>query len=95
MEVHEISWTERRCEIGFWILGEYEGQGYISEALETVENALFKIGLNRLEIRCSSSNERSARVPRRNGYSLECGATMESPESDTFIFVKNGPKNTI
>jgi ribosomal-protein-serine acetyltransferase len=101
VEAHEISWRESRCEIGYWILGRFEGQGYISEALEVLEPALFKLGLHRLEIRCSPANERSAKVPRRNGYRLEPGSSLhsslhtssESQTSDALVFVKNKPKN--
>jgi len=96
MDVHEISWEERRCEIGFWVLGEQEGKGYISEALGVLEQALFKIGLNRLEIRCSSNNEKSAGVPRRNGYTLEKTLNLHTLEQgsfqDTLVFAKIKPK---
>lgn len=66
--VHSISWNDRRCEIGYWILGEYEGQGYISESVRTIEQHLFNQGFHRIEIRCSSTNEKSASVPIACGY---------------------------
>jgi ribosomal-protein-serine acetyltransferase len=92
MDVHEISWTERRCEIGFWVLGEQEGKGYISEALSVLEQALFDVGFNRLEIRCSSLNTKSAKVPKRNGYVLEGTLRKHTLEQgkfrDTLILAK-------
>lgn len=30
-----------RCEIGYWIFGDYEGQGLVSDALRTIEKHLF------------------------------------------------------
>ena len=66
--VHHIVWAHARCELGYWILGQYEGRGYISEAVQGLASLLFSKGFNRIEIRCSSLNLRSAAVPRRLGY---------------------------
>lgn len=89
--IHTISWVNDKCEIGYWLLGEFEGQGYMSEALGLIEQELFELGFNRIEIRCNSKNERSAAVPRRNGYRLETiirrdGALEEC--RDTLVFAK-------
>jgi RimJ/RimL family protein N-acetyltransferase len=69
--IHTISWAHNRCEIGYWILGEYEGKGYVSEAVLLLEKTLMKVGFNRIEIRCESANARSASVPKNNGYQLD------------------------
>ena len=66
--LHTIAWPHNRGEIGYWILGKFEGQGFISEAVSFLEKESFSIGFHRLEIRCSSHNARSASVPRRLGY---------------------------
>lgn len=90
--VHSIAWQHDRCEIGYWILGDFEGQGFMSEAVRGLEDTLFKLGFNRVEIHCSSENTRSAHIPRANGYRLECVQRQDSIENgqyrDTMIFAK-------
>lgn len=90
--VHSISWEHRRCELGYWILGRFEGQGFVSEAVRALERVLFEMGFHRIEIHCSSSNLKSAAVPRRCGYRLEGVLRDASIESgkyrDTQVFAK-------
>lgn len=69
--VHSINWDREHCEIGYWISSEFEGAGYVSEALAAVEDVVFQIGFHRIEIRCSANNLRSAKVARNNGYALD------------------------
>jgi len=82
--VHSINWDSSCCEIGYWILGEHEGQGYISDAVKLLEEYLFKVGFNRVEIRCSDLNEKSAGVPKRLGYTLEGILRKDSFEMGAF-----------
>ena len=90
--VHEIKWEFDRCEIGYWISGEHEGQGYMSEALRTLEKHLFDMGFHRIEVRCSSRNERSANVPKACGYKLDGILREDSIEHEqyrsTLVFSK-------
>jgi len=90
--VHTIEWRHHRCEIGYWILGAFEGQGFMSEAVRLLEKVLFDMGFNRVEIHCSSTNQRSANVPRSNGYTLEGIHKQDAIENghyrDTLVFAK-------
>jgi RimJ/RimL family protein N-acetyltransferase len=90
--VHTISWEHRRCEIGYWILGRFEGQGYMSEAVGALEREVFGLGFHRIEIHCSSRNQRSAAVPRRCKYRLEGTLRHDRIElgafTDTYVFAK-------
>ncbi len=90
--VHTIVWEHGRCEIGYWLLGDFEGRGYMSEAVLALEQACFLHGFHRVEIRCSSQNLRSARVPRRCGYTLEACLREDAWENhqwrDTLVFSK-------
>ena len=90
--VHTLAWGHDRCELGYWVLGAYEGQGYISDAVKTLEAELFSSGFNRIEIHCSSANAKSASVPRRNAYLLEGTLRQDAVERgqyrDTYIFGK-------
>lgn len=66
--VHSISWENDLAEIGYWITGRNKGKGFVSEAVSILEKELFKVGFNRVQIRCDSRNERSGSVPKRCGY---------------------------
>ena len=90
--VHSIAWQHDRCEFGYWILGDFEGQGYVSEAVGVLEKAIFNLGFNRIEIRCASTNSHSANIPRRNGYHLDGTLRQDAIENgqyrDTLVFAK-------
>ncbi len=90
--VHTISWEHQRCELGYWILGQFEGQGYMSESVQALHNAAFEVGFHRVEIRCSSSNLKSASVPERLGYHLDGVLRQQAIEQgqyrDTMVFSK-------
>lgn len=90
--VHSISWPNNRCELGYWIIEDYEGKGFVTDAIRGIEEIAFNLGFNRLEIRCSSLNKRSASLPTRLGYRLEGLLYQDSIERgiyrDTLIFAK-------
>lgn len=90
--LHSIRWEFDRCEVGYWILGDFEGQGYMSEALRILEAHAFELGFHRIEVRCSSINQRSASVPIACGYLFDGVLKENSIEQekyrDTFIFSK-------
>lgn len=90
--VVRIAWPHKRCEIGYWIFSQFEGYGYVSEAVDQLENVLFRTGFNRIEIRCASHNSRLANIPRNKGYHLD-GRLVENEffkgkPHDTLIFSK-------
>ncbi len=100
--IHSIRWEFDRCEVGYWILGDFEGLGYISDALRTLEFHLFDLGFHRIEVRCSSINQRSASVPIACGYFYDGVLKENSIEQkkfrDTYIFsklIQNYKKNHI
>ena len=69
--VHHLRWAHGGAEIGYWIGGEHEGRGLVTDAVRTAQTALFGLGIQRIEIRCDSLNVRSQSIPRRLGYTLE------------------------
>ena len=91
--VHTINWMTATGEIGYWILGAHEGQGFVSEACARLTELCFERGFHRVEIRCDPENARSARVPRRLGFRLE-GCLRENAVNqygqhhDTLVFSK-------
>ena len=81
------------CELGYWIREASLGQGYISEAIQSLEKILFEIGFKRIEIRCSSANERTQKVARQNQYVLDHVLPKErivrGKHQDELVFVKS------
>ncbi|MCK9225237.1 MAG: GNAT family N-acetyltransferase [Candidatus Muirbacterium halophilum] len=86
--IHSINWECSRAEIGYWILSDFESNGFISEALIFIEKVLFGSGFNKIEIRCDSNNQKSSSVPKRNNYKLD-GVLREN------AFYKNKFVNTM
>lgn len=84
IDVHAISWENKRAEIGYWIAQDFEGRGYIHEACRRLEEYLFTVGFNRIEIRCNSLNTRSSNIPRRLGYKLEGELREDAVENGHF-----------
>lgn len=69
--IHTINWDDNNCEIGYWILGDFEGFGYMTEAVKILQDHCLEIGFHRIQIRCSDLNHRSEGVPKRLGYFYE------------------------
>jgi RimJ/RimL family protein N-acetyltransferase len=69
---HNIDWAVPALEIGYWIIPDAEGQGYVTEAVGLLTDfALEEFGTNRIAIHCDPRNERSRRVAERLGYQFE------------------------
>ncbi len=69
---NRLDWKARVCEIGYWIDHRQEGKGIVSKACRAmIDYAFDDLEMNRVEIRCSAENSRSAAVPERLGFKLE------------------------
>jgi ribosomal-protein-serine acetyltransferase len=96
--VHHLRWAHGCCELGYWIGGAFEGQGYVTEAVMLVEQAMFDAGMHRIEIRCDPRNLRSVAVAERLGYTLE--GTLrdqlwrDGGWRDTMVFAKLAAEST-
>lgn len=67
-----ISRRDFSAETGYWLKTSALKQGYVSEALNVLENELFADGgLNRLVIKCDVRNGPSRKTAERNGYVFE------------------------
>ncbi|MFC7440600.1 GNAT family N-acetyltransferase [Laceyella putida] len=70
--LHRIDWSIPKFEIGYWCRKQYQGKGYISEAVRGLTVFAFEIlEANRVEIRVDQRNVRSRKVAERLGYKLE------------------------
>jgi RimJ/RimL family protein N-acetyltransferase len=65
-------WKVPSFEIGYWCRGPFQGQGYVTEAVEGItEFAFTHLNAKRVFIRCDKDNIASANVARRAGFELE------------------------
>ena len=70
--LYKYSETHRRAEMGYDLLKEYWGNGYISEAVRAITNYGFNdLGLIRIEATVDQENSRSIRVLERAGFKHE------------------------
>lgn len=64
-------WTEDSCELGYWLLPEYQGQGYMIEGGEVVIEELFRQDFKRVKLVCDIRNYRSITLAKRLGFQHE------------------------
>lgn len=100
---HALNWRVPRGEIGYWIATAHAGQGYATEVARALTELGLRsfqeggLGFRRIEIRTDALNERSARIPRALGYTLDArlvndGVAADDPTKlrDTLIFSVTG-----
>lgn len=92
--LHPKDWQVPSFEIGYWCRKKFEGQGYITEAVQAITRFGFEtMGAKRIQIRCDSRNLRSRRVAERAGYQLEAELRNDSTATDgslrhTLVFAR-------
>ena len=83
---HPIDWLNRSVEIGYWIAAEYQGQGLVTRASHfLVDYAFNQLELNRVVIRCSEGNSRSAVIPKRLGFTQEGVFRQQQAHYNQFV----------
>ncbi|WNS41000.1 GNAT family protein [Paenibacillus sp. MMS20-IR301] len=81
--LHHINWETRCFEAGYWIRSSQAGNGFITEAVNGITDfAARELGAERIEIRCSARNLRSAAVAERAGFTLDGVLRSSTRESD-------------
>lgn len=84
----------KTTEIEYWLSSKYTGNGYIQEAVRTLENIIFNEGFERISIVMDVENYRSENVAIKLGYNLETIAkktlhsTYFNEQRDSKIYVK-------
>ena len=64
-----INWERRITEIGYWLAESAQGQGVMTRACRALVTYAFKeLGMERVEIRCAVTNDRSRAIPQRLGF---------------------------
>lgn len=70
--IHYIQKQNRTGAIGYWLGKESEGKGVITKACcKLIDHCFSVLKLNRIEIKCSVGNDRSAAIPERLGFTKE------------------------
>lgn len=72
ISLHEVDWKNYQASMGYYLSETMQGKGIMTKAAQTVLNhAFFGLGLNRIEIRCGSGNDKSQAIPERLGFKQE------------------------
>ena len=72
MGLFQIDWSVPKFEIGYWVRKRFEGQGYVTEAVNAVTTyCAEELGARRVELHIDDRNERSIRVAERCRYDFE------------------------
>ncbi len=68
----EIDKWNRRTELGFWIISEFEGLGIITRSCRLlIQLAFTELGMNRIQLKSAIGNARSAMVAERLEFRFE------------------------
>ena len=67
--LHDCNAQVRSAAMGYWIAAGFEGQGIMQRCLSRLVDFAFDTwGLQRLELRCAGSNDRSRGIAHRLGF---------------------------
>jgi ribosomal-protein-alanine N-acetyltransferase len=70
--IHDIHPQHRKAEIGFWLLPEYRGKGYIPEAaIRIIKHSFEYLRLHRMYAYVESENHNSKKVLTKLGFVYE------------------------
>jgi ribosomal-protein-serine acetyltransferase len=84
--LYHFNHVDKIASIGYWIGKEHEGKGIITGTCRELINLGFsRLGLNRIEIKCATGNQKSRAVPERLGFKLEGTIRQGELVHDKFI----------
>jgi ribosomal-protein-serine acetyltransferase len=68
----EIDRWNKKTELGYWIIPQFEGKGIITDACRLlIDMAFGTLGMNRIQIKAGVGNARSLRVAERLNFRFE------------------------
>jgi len=77
--LNDLNKVHKKAEIGFWLLPEYWGKGYVTEALSVIMDYGFnQLGLHRIEGFVDSNNEKCQSAVKKLNMNYE--GTMRDSE---------------
>ncbi|MFB9770218.1 GNAT family N-acetyltransferase [Lactiplantibacillus modestisalitolerans] len=72
IDIHNIDLTNHRGEVGYWLGQAYTGKGYMTKALERLEEIAFtELDLHKLALGADVHNQASRAVALRRQYHLD------------------------
>ena len=72
VSLHQVVWHDRKASLGYWLGASFQGHGLITKACRVlIRHSFTELKLNRLEIQCTTENERSRKVADRLGFTQE------------------------
>ncbi|MBA3974473.1 MAG: RimJ/RimL family protein N-acetyltransferase [Candidatus Solibacter sp.] len=72
IDLHAVDALNASAQIGYWLAPPARRGGHMTQAAAAVLGLAFEIiGLERVEIRCASGNDASARIPEKLGFKQE------------------------
>lgn len=64
--------ANRKTEIGYWLALQATGKGIVTKSVSALLRFAFsELGMNRVQIKCATANEKSKNIPKRLGFSFE------------------------
>jgi RimJ/RimL family protein N-acetyltransferase len=76
-------WEVPCIEVGYFVVQRQTGKGYATEAARAAVRIAFEhLQVQRVELQCAADNEKSARVARRCGFTLEGRLRQRSHKKD-------------
>jgi len=83
---HEIDWSNRMTELGYWISEGFEGKGLVIKTCRVlIDYAFNELGLNRIVISCSAENQKSRAIPKKLGFKQEGILRQSELLQDRFV----------
>lgn len=62
----------RRTELGYWLLERFQKKGIITQSVKMLITYSFEeLGLNRIQIKAGTANQKSRNIPERLGFRFE------------------------
>ncbi len=72
IDVKRAEWLNGNCEIGYWMMPEHRGRGFMTQALDLLSRwVLLEQGFSRVEVRVAAENHSSQRVAEKVGFIRE------------------------
>jgi RimJ/RimL family protein N-acetyltransferase len=82
----EPKWDRLIFEIGYFVVENRQGRGYITEAVRRMVAYLFnELGATRLEIHTKATNLRSIRIAERCGFTQEARLRQRTRTNEGFV----------
>ncbi len=83
---HEIDWSNRTTELGYWISGRFEGKGLVTKTCRVlIDYAFNELALNRMVISCAMENQKSHAIPKKLGFKQEGVLRQSEWLQDRFV----------